>query len=134
MDTFRFMQFKSFANPPAGVGLGITVPVGESWRVKAMHATLVTSATVGNRQPYLTFTKDGFAIATIGTAFDTPASTTKIYNWGIGSPNYVSTFATLVQLWMPDLWMPQGSQIQLQTNNIQPGDQWMQIWLGIQRQ
>lgn len=135
-----FTKLVTATRPAAGVGgWSIAVPTGENWHVRSMKATLATSATVANRQPYCVISLPGTALDASQTVFlgglsaNVPASTTAVISWAKGVVAAQGAFATLFTAPLPDIWLPAGATIQIQTGGIQAGDQWSQLAIAVER-
>jgi len=111
--------------PAAGVNIGYTVPAGQTWRIIACSAELVTSAAVANRRARIEMTSDSFVKAFGQSTIDQTASQTRRYcaaNYGTVQSELAGTF---IAVNIPGgVLLPENSTIFTQTINIQAGDQW----------
>ena len=110
-------------NPAAGAEISETVPTGKRWRVLGLQFSLVTSATVANREVVIVV-DDG-----TNTLFQSPsganhaASLTWAYSAAaVGQPVAGATATTVRQINFPPLLLPAGARIRTATTNIQAGD------------
>lgn len=110
-------------DPAANQEISETVPTGKRWRVQAVQFSLVTDATVANRE-VVVVVDDGTS-----TLFQSPAganqaaSLTWAYSVGnVGSPVAGTTATTVRQIVLPNLLLPAGSRIRTATTNRQSGD------------
>lgn len=111
-------------NPAAGVEISETVPTGARWELLAWSATLVTDATVANRNPAL-LVDDGTNTLFIARAADNhAASLTIVYSAGAGLGREAS-IASRVLLALPlRLTLLAGYRIRTVTGSLQAGDDW----------
>jgi hypothetical protein len=120
------------ANPAAGADWTFTEPANSRVRLQSLRALLTTSATAANRNIQLQIT-DGVNTVWIASApASVLASTTQQFTAvGTNSPTGVVTtiFAVVVP---PALLLPGAWTIATVTANIQAGDQWSSIWLGVE--
>jgi len=116
------------ADPANGTEFIVTVPAGEAWRVLAIHANLVTSATVITRSVYMfmDFGAVGRPIYrdAIPSGTGQAASTTWNYTWALGTQvmEEAGNFKKVRPL--PDLILLPGYRFQSNTLNLQVGDSW----------
>lgn len=109
-------------DPAAGAEISETVPTGARWKIVSIEFTLVTDATVANREPILTL-DDGATewfrsgpsavIAATGTVRNVAAA------FG-APPAAVTNFRSI--LLPPDLVLSAGFRIRTSTTNLQAGD------------
>jgi len=122
----------SLANPGAGSEWSVTVPAGVRWQVRAINATLQTSAAVANRTPCVRIVPLalGSGILTpVGTA--QAASLVLLYSWWNGA--YPLSTGTLQSAPLPtQLLLPAASVVTSFTNNLQVADAWTNISLDIE--
>lgn len=111
-------------NPAAGAEVAETVPTGARWRLISCVATLVTDATVSNRQASILIDDGANVLVRSGNNVSQSASQTRLYiaaafgAWGdMGSvPMGLSL--------PPDMWLLAGYRIATATVNLQAGDNW----------
>ncbi len=110
--------------PGLGAEITETVPTGARWRLQALSATLVTSATVATRAPHLII-DDGVNILFEITANGTQAaSLTQRYSAG-NSTFSITSDAAVVQIPLSEAVILQpGWRIRTLTTAIQAGDQY----------
>jgi len=91
-----------------------TVPVNEMWKLTQAFCTLVTTATVGNRQIRFTATDpDGNQIGYISAGSVQAASTTRAYGFMQGIYRETTFIDGMIQIPIPiDLYIPGGSVLQ----------------------
>jgi hypothetical protein len=113
--------------PAASADWSMTVPGGVVWSVKAIVATLATSATVANRAAAISMT-DGTTEFYRGAAGAVQAaSKTFRYSWSpTESP---SATGSVVNADIPDVVLPSGYAIGSSTELIDTTDQWSAIAL-----
>lgn len=110
------------ADPAAGAEITETVPTGALWRLIAMQFTLVTDATVANRNPRLTFDDGTNVYATFAAADNQAASTTNVYT-AAAALNHQAIVANRALIGLPaELMLPAGHRIRTSTNAIVAGD------------
>jgi len=123
----------TIANPAAGSDWSIVLPTGVLWILNSVSATLVTSATVGNRTPALVVTDNtGHIVYNGAAAYAQAASLTWTYSWsggGIAPPAGTTQNGGSIPA---GLRVPAGWTIMTATPNRQAGDQWQNIVLGVQ--
>lgn len=116
------------ANPAAGVDPVLTVPGGRQWRVAALRAIFTASGAVANRVPRIRI-GDGSAIYWEGgqTTAITAGLAVVISGSVLGpqAPGITASVPSLISL--PDLVLPQLSQIAFSTLAIDAADQWSAI-------
>jgi len=116
------------ASPAAGADWAYTVPVGQSLKLSAVRARLITDITAASRFPVLQVTDaSGNIVFESITTTAQPASTTKDYSWANVGERDTSTTYSPAALVFPDLIIPAGYIIDMDTLNIQAGDQWSAI-------
>lgn len=121
------------SNPAAGADWTVTVGGGRRWRLQSFAATLVTSASVANRNVRAVLQDGAFHGLWQGAAQQNiPASTTAVVAAAPGQ--FTSTVdITTVNLPLPSpCIIPAGGVIKVSTLNIQAGDQWAGIWLSVE--
>jgi hypothetical protein len=128
-------QFTQVA-PGAGVDFSITVPSQARWRIIGLRAALTTSATAGTRNVILSF---GTSATPWYNAVAQPtqaASLTYGYSFGAGVTTISTAIGTttlnIITSIPSDLWLGPGTTLQSVTQNIQAGDQWSAIQVGIE--
>jgi len=113
-------------DPAAGQVISETVPNGARWKLLAVGAALATSATAGNRSPYLDLLSatSGWWRSVLNVA--QPASTTYYYRWAIGVPaRGPSGPFNFVQDALPDqVALVGGWSFQIYHHGAQAGDDW----------
>lgn len=120
------------SNPAAGANFSLTVPAGVAWVLNSVRATLVTSAVVASRSPDLQV-KDGSgnivmdAVSGVGE----PASTTSVWVYGPGLATSTALKASNSVGIPSGLHLLAGWVIQMNTVNIDVGDQWSTIVIGV---
>ncbi len=112
------------ANPGAGAEPDITVSSQMWFLLLAAQVTLVTDATVGNRECYLAIGDGASALWPVSVPVNTQAaSTTSVWHWRVGMP--VEQLQTGIR-WEPvapgPLWVPPGGTIRVEGNGIVAGD------------
>jgi len=111
-------------NPAAGSEISETVTAGKTWRLHAFRATLVTSATAGNRLPDLTVDDGATIVFNSDAQLNEPASSTFTFQWGPvgqrdGAAGTYSWAMTPV-----GLLIPAGGRLRTSTSGLQVGDDW----------
>lgn len=112
------------ADPAAGVEWSITVPAGARWRVRSVTATLVTDATVANREPSIVFTADGAVVASVPSGVAHVASQTRRYSWFPQSVRGAGAASLDVIVPIPALELRAGDTITSVTTALVAGDNW----------
>src|SRR5450631_3548151 len=94
-----FFTSATQANPAAGAGATIFVPVSTQWLIKSLRFTLVTSATAGNRTVALAANDaSSNLMVQVLSSYVQPASTSIAYNFARGLPATTSpVFFTITQ-------------------------------------
>ncbi len=119
-------------NPVAGADWALNVNVTARMRVRALAATLTTSAAVANRQVEI------IVDDSVNTYYidDVPANivastTTQITAADFNVPTGIVT--TILHASIPsDLILPNPHRIRSNTVNLQAGDQWSNIWFHVE--
>lgn len=111
-------------NPAVGQELSETVPTAARWRLCSLRASLVTSAAVANRQPFLIFDNGATTFAVAPAAAVQAASLTVTYYWSLygAVAGAVATFTNTI---MPDgIVLMAGFRIKTATSLLDAGDDW----------
>lgn len=129
--------FQTFSDPAAGQGFTHTVPAGHRWRVWGGSCQIVTTATAGNRNPFLTF-KNANTTMWVGGQDDpglgsqpaqfVPASSTRRLVFYDFRQELRQTFAgTFLPVGCKAVWLPAGTDVTLTVQNIDTADQISQV-------
>lgn len=113
----------SSGNPAAGVE--VVQSLGSSvWTLlKIVFFTLVTDATVANRQVHLEIVRAGLVLALLPAAAIQTASQTQTYTWAAGLSSIADPIGLTQSMGLPtDIVLIPGSVISSVTTNLQPGD------------
>lgn len=111
-------------DPAAGSELSETVPTGARWRLRALRASLVTSAVVANRTVVL-FVDDGAtAYWTSASPTTQPASQTVPYTVGVIGTSVNQQGAIYLDVPYGGLVLPAGHRIRTVTSLLDAGDNW----------
>lgn len=124
MDGPGFIRSITGSNPAAGAQISETVPTGARWRLLALRASLVTDATVANRQFQLQFDDGTNVFADAPSQHTQTASQTNLWTWnrGIG---WVPTALLSTPLQnLAELPLMAGYRIRTVASNFQAGDNW----------
>ncbi len=113
----------SVTTPGVGANWSSTVPNGQIWKIKSLGFTFVTSATVANRRPQISFTKSSTSIYCFND-IDQTASLTGYYSLNATSsmPDRLDNSVYLIGM-PPEILLTAGDIIQSETTNLQVGDQ-----------
>lgn len=116
--------------PPqiAGTEWSTTVPTYAQWQVTAAATILSTSATVADRQVRVEFRNNaGFGVFRTLFGPAQPASTARVYAWGIGTP-HAPAFSndTYVDALPNGNVLVNGDIVAVRAVNLQAGDTWSQ--------
>ena len=117
------------AAPSAGQEAKATVPGGQRWNVLGILGRLVTSATVANRVPTLTFSTGNSVFARIPAAVTVTAGLTRYFMWYPEAQ--AANDGSVYQLPIPRLILDAGAIIATSTTGIDAGDQWDALWLNL---
>lgn len=114
------------SDPAAGSQWSETVPAGKAWRLKAIYATLVTSAVVGNRLSSLSITDGTNTILLIPDTTNVAASLTAKYLWmPYGGGSYTPGVAVGVVNPLPeDFIVGPGYVLASTVSGMDAGDNW----------
>lgn len=112
------------ADPGAGAECSETVPTGARWRLLAWTATLVTDATVANREPVLVVDDGALVLFQAAAGLNHAASTTRAYSAAHGTARAAIATAQVVNIPIADLILPAGARIRTLTSGIVAGDNW----------
>jgi len=130
--TLGITRSVTITNPAAGANWSITVPAGASWTLTSARATLATSATAANRIPDLQI-KDGsgnIVLDALAGVAQT-ATLTDVWSWSVGAVTSTVLGATNSVGLPGGFDLNAGWQIVQVTANLQAGDQWSSIVLGV---
>jgi len=109
-------------NPAAGVEISETVPTGARWRVLGLVFTLVTDATVANRDVNVLIDDGTNTLLQLGAGSSQTASTSRLHTLiNSGANPGILTSATPVLGTIPFLLLA-GYRIRTSTVNLQAGD------------
>lgn len=117
------------SNPAAGADWSQSVPGSHLWTVRAVTATLATSAVVANRQARLILGDGTNTFATLTAPAVQAASLTHVYTWAIGVTPVALGLQQLSAMAILDL--PVGWTIGVSTLALDAGDQWSAIRLSL---
>jgi hypothetical protein len=109
-------------DPAAGAEVSETVPTNARWRLIAVQVTLVTDATVANRQPAIDLDDGALSFWRSGVGANQTASLTIRNNWGDAAGAFGSTGAPSNGLLPRDIQLVGGFRIRTSTTNLQAGD------------
>ena len=125
----------TLANPAAGASWSTTVPVGQRWRMWGGSCDITTSATAGNRNPFLTY-KNGntylwaggqsnLALGSQPTYFIPPSATYKIviYEMVVELDDDYLYSTNYLPIPSKAIWLPAGTVVALTVQNLAVGDQ-----------
>lgn len=129
-------EIRSVPSPAVATDFSVTVPPGELWRVRTVHAHLATDANVANRQPSLTFGDQTRQVGHFPVLVNIVASLTTEITWAAGyGATPLSIFGNRICAPLSPITIVAGWQISSLTANIQAGDQWSDIvvWADILR-
>lgn len=111
-------------SPAPGAAFTVKVPGNKVWRVNALQATLVTSATVSNRNlRYAVLNPDGVEVFRASANASVAASSTTIVQFAVGLGSAYGASDGSIVVPIPDLFWEAGFQIQVAAANLQAGDQ-----------
>lgn len=120
-----YVKVVAVPQPPAGTDFTITATEGAVWRVRAVRASLVTSAAVANRTVRLVAddgTSEYFRVRAMSSVV---AGATVVHSAFDGSPGLTAVGDTLVMAWPTDgLLLPRGHRLRSLTDLIDVADQW----------
>lgn len=121
------------ASPAAGADWSVTVPTNARWRLRSWFATLLTSATVVNRQLATLISAAGADSWYASAAINAVASTNNLVSAG-GIAPYTAIQPNVIPIALPpDLLLSGnvtfGQTIGSASINLQVGDQWSNIRL-----
>lgn len=111
--------------PAAGAEISETVPTGARWELLNFTYTLVTSATVANRDSALVIDDGANVLYTSAAQAVQTASTTRIYHHvqGYGAP-FVDSSNRFTSVFPTGLRLAAGYRLRTSTSAIQVGDQY----------
>jgi len=110
------------ANPAAGAEMTVTVDPNQIWVVNALRLTLVTSATVIDRQPTLSYVQGGVLVWRSRAHDPQTASTTRVYNWARNGVYVQASILDEFQGILPEIPLITGNIISTVTSGLQVGD------------
>ncbi len=113
--------------PAAGADVTQTVPTNARWKVRAVEATLVTSAVAGNRNPRLQVTDGVNVLYTLDVSEVVAAGTTFPLVWIMGYPISPSPSPAGSRPFPTDSPVFGGWVIRTNTTGILGGDQWSAV-------
>lgn len=119
-------------NPAAGAEIQETVPTGKNWKIHAIRATLVSSATVANRIVDLIIDDGTDDLDRYSSGLVQTASQTIFYNasaQGLGDQQQNQLIRIPISVGQV---LGAGFRIRTSTNGIQVGDQWQDIMLWVE--
>lgn len=122
--SIRYFNLGAFG---AGTDFGFALVVGQRWRPQSIFATLVTSATVANRQPRLQLTQGGAFYWEIAAVANQVAGTTTRYLWTAGGPNATGIDGTVMQSMPSNAVLTGAASLGTSTFGLQAGDVWQAI-------
>lgn len=111
-------------NPAPGAEIIETVPTGARWRVQSMQTRLVTSATVGTRQPRLRADDGVTTFAAMPQWLTQAASLTRDYAWLSGAPNTAVVESGLGAMGIPSFRLLAGHRLRTETVGFDADDDW----------
>ncbi len=120
------LQYIQGADPAAGAEVLMTVPAGVRWLVYTFTASLVDSATSGNRQVHLKVTDGANTVFTFPSLDSQKENETRTY-FTIASGNDINPSMpdeSKIYIPMPQLFLLPGYTLQTQTFNLKPTDNW----------
>lgn len=122
LDGQGFLNNTTGADPAAGAEISQTVTAGQRWRLQAFTFTLVTDATVANRNVSIVLDDGADVFYRAGSNFNQVASTTVVYT-ASGHGQLGSTLNNVVLIPLPQPCMLfQGWRIRTITGAIAAGD------------
>ncbi len=97
----------------------LTVPASTTWQPLALHITLTTTATAGNRQLAVLFTTaDDAVLAEVRPSVVQAESLTRTYSLALGVPDDLVFYDTdLLRTPLPLMMLPAGYKIRVYDNN-----------------
>jgi hypothetical protein len=119
-----WLRLVTGTNPAAGVEISEAVPTGGNQRLKAIIATLVTDATVANREPALVLDNGSSIFARVPAGQNQAASLTRTYCWFPGAQAQALASDLTVVASIPDVLLDAAWRLRTITTNIQAGDDW----------
>lgn len=126
--------FISSNDPAAGAEISATVPTGQSWILKAVKATLVTSATVANRRVHLRVGGLSNTILDFHSLVDQAASTTRNYSFAHAGASSAAAVNNEIFVAFPaELILTEGCSITTVTDNLQAGDNYGTLGMWVER-
>jgi hypothetical protein len=130
-----FLARAAAGNPGAGVEWSLNGIAGVAWRIISGQATLVTSATVANRIPQVSFNYSGSGVGLFTGNQVVPASTTCTVTLTLGSPPPVVAGDANVTIPIPPIWLTGSvaSALTSSTLNLQAGDVYTNIFFFVEQ-
>lgn len=119
------LLLESSTDPAAGTEPSIIIGTYDTWKLQAVHFTLVTDANVANRRVHLVIRATGGGEYNFFSSYDHPASTTRNYTCAPVGTLLDDQDDNDVIIPIPaDMWLSSGSYIKTETTNKQAGDNW----------
>lgn len=109
------------ADPAAGSQITHPVPARRRWRIHSIYFTLITDATVIDRQARIRLNDGGIVLSTVTSSYTQAASLTYAYtfaNFGSTQLNPTDT----INIPLGPCCLPAGTTIQSQIANLQAAD------------
>ncbi len=120
------------SNPAAGAEFVQTVPTGARWLLHAARGSLLTSGTVGNRQPQLRFTDGTNTLAQTASPLTQAAGLPQLYFWEPSIPTLGVAVSSVNVAHFPfPIPLLAGWQIS-SASGVLAGDQWSSIFLDVE--
>jgi hypothetical protein len=117
--------FVQGADPAAGAEWSVTVPAGQVWIPRLVLATLVTSATVANREVRLLIDDGTTVVASIPSGVTHVASSTRDYTWmSTGGYRGAGSVALDVVVGVGTFALGAGWRLRSQIVALDAGDNW----------
>jgi hypothetical protein len=124
LDVAGILRSITGTDPAAGVEISETVPSGARWRLRALAATLVTSATVANRTVSLRVDDGTTAYYGTDAPGTQPASNTVRYSAAEGVAAKTGTISEWNMAFPHTMVLGGGHRFRTVTNNLDAGDNW----------
>jgi hypothetical protein len=127
-DTHGKLKIISGTDPAAGADPTLVADANTRWRIITVKAELVTDATVATRQARLELVVGGNTMFTVWSQVTHAASIDNTYFWYPGGPDRSAAISNTINTGLPiEILMSGANQLQIQTNNLQAGDNWSAI-------
>jgi len=120
------------ANPAAGADWTLTMAAGQRMLVKSLSAVFVASAAVGNRDLSIIVDDGANTVWQDGAALAVTAGQTAGFNVTTASTPTPILASIITVVIPPAIFLVPGWRIRAFTTGILAGDQWSQIWLGVE--